>query len=400
MKFYLHHYSSQSGRKIMLELHNKKIGGRFVWSTGITIDPSMWDAHKNYIRIKSKKAEDIHSKLQALKEDIESYLASDTLITKNGLVAFLKNRETDIINPLVEELTSDDLSLLDWYQKYLDIKFSKLANGTYRGYKNSRKNLQDFLREKSALTIRPNSLSYLFIQEFESWLHTHYAPNSAAKQIKHIVMVLKFIQKNGIKLKLNLEDITYRETSGRKISLTFNQIKQLKELELTDRLDRMRDLMLIQCSTGMRVSDLFRISKNISNGKLAMQQQKTRKRVEIPLSKTVLDILKKYEGNPPVYSAKEYREGIKEVYKLIDDKSTIQIAEVKNGKAEFVTKFTWQEISSHDMVRTFITVSAERGMSVPDIAKIVGKSEQVIYKHYLNISQERAEKELMRAWDF
>lgn len=55
-------------------------------------------------------------------------------------------------------------------------------------------------------------------------------------------------------------------------------------------------------------------------------------------------------------------------------------------------------ISSHDAVRTFITISAEKGIPVPSIARITGKTVAVLLRNYLVDSQKVAETQLLERW--
>ena len=65
---------------------------------------------------------------------------------------------------------------------------------------------------------------------------------------------------------------------------------------------------------------------------------------------------------------------------------------------DFETVYKWELISTHDAIRTFITLSAERGMNVSSISKITGKTIPVLLKHYLSQSQKVADLEMEKAW--
>ena len=85
---------------------------------------------------------------------------------------------------------------------------------------------------------------------------------------------------------------------------------------------------------------------------------------------------------------------IKDIYKDCFPDNTIQI---RKGN-EFESVLKGDLISTHDAIRTFITISAERGMNVSAISKITGKTIQVLIKHYLSQSQKVADKEMEKAW--
>ena len=94
------------------------------------------------------------------------------------------------------------------------------------------------------------------------------------------------------------------------IYLSEAEITDLYNLDLSLRpaYERVRDLFIVGCWTGLRFSDFSRIeAKNIANGKITIKTQKTGKTVSIPLHKNVLGIMAKYEGKttnslPPALS--------------------------------------------------------------------------------------------------
>src|SRR5690606_16916247 len=120
----------------------------------------------------------------------------------------------------------------------------------------------------------------------------------------------------------------------------------------------------------------------------------TEKVIEIPIPPQVRKILEKYDYELPRISEQKYRQGIKRIYKNLFPDDMIQI---KDGN-KYKTVPVHEEISSHDAVRTFITLSAERGMSVNSIAKITGKTVKVLLENYLVESQKIAEQEMEKAW--
>ena len=78
----------------------------------------------------------------------------------------------------------------------------------------------------------------------------------------------------------------------------------------------------------------------------------------------VKEILIKCNYRLPFMSDVKYNKGLKDIYKMLDDKGTIQIREGSN----FVNRPKWKEFSRHDLIKTFITRAANRG--IPNDGKI------------------------------
>ena len=91
------------------------------------------------------------------------------------------------------------------------------------------------------------------------------------------------------------------------------------DLSLAKRLDRVRDLFIIGCCTGLRFSDLSQLcADNFSgDGTITIKTIKTGHTVVIPLHTRVRLIMEKYGYDlPKIPSNQKFNEYIKEVAKL------------------------------------------------------------------------------------
>lgn len=395
MKFYLNSYATSEGSRIMLEFHAAKIGGRFVFSTGILIKPVDWNKARGWPK-------DTRSTDSEKLEDIQGYIAEymkGDLPTSDGLRKYLNDQIEGKRQVTAERETLVDNSLLSKWQFFLEVKKKKTKEGTIKNYTRSREIMEIFLKENGKDKIRTDHFNNTLLEQFEGHLLEKYAANTKEKVIKHLAMFCQFAVKDGSKFGLDVDDIEYKEKAGRKISMTEEQLIELCNLEnLSLKHQNIRDIMVVHCMIGVRVSDLFKINKTMfKGGKLYLKQQKTQKPTIIPILQRAAEILERHDWKLPKYSEQKYRDYIKEIYAKIDDTSTVEVIG-KDGNLEL--RRVCEEISSHDMVRTFITISGDRGMPVPLIAQIVGKSPQVIYRHYLNPTQATAEREFAKAWNF
>lgn len=287
----------------------------------------------------------------------------------------------DSIKPnSVADIKNESQTMLDLWLSYLTDIRSKIKSSTLQTYTRCRGIFEEFLVSRHKHTIKTDHLTFSLIIEFESWMMDKYSPNQSAKVLGKLSSFCHYARKNKCLFGLDIDDIKYKQTSGRKIYLTVTQIEQIKNLKLTGRLDRIRDLMLLQALTSVRISDLFKLKSDmLIDGNFEIRQKKTGKLIYVKAFSTVLAIMKKYDGNPPQYSEQQYRMGIKDVYKIIDPDGKIEI-QTKDG---IKTVFRWEEISSHDMIRTYIMYCIDKGISTRAIAAVVGKTEKIIIKHYM-----------------
>jgi site-specific recombinase XerD len=400
MKFYLKK-SAAATQLIMLKIHDTQFSdGRFHYSTKERIEPKLWDEKKG----RAKGVKDyLNARLGLIESEASKFISLNRgILTKDALRDHL-----DSLRPKEVVVVPKNAMIQEWKDYITSIKGS-VSPRTIWNYNNSREVFENFLREKEQVHITPEQFTFRHYQAFQVYLktveikdkagkvvQTGYSPNTVSKRLKHLKMFVNYLGKMRVNVDMNPDDIKFKEVAGVKISLTEEDLVALENLRLTGTMSRVRDLFVLQCSTGVRVSDLFRIDRNVKEDKIVLETKKVAGNVvEIPLTSRSREILDKYQGKLPVISEQKYRDYIKQLYKAINPTGTIQ---VRVGD-RFENRYIWKEISSHDAVRTFVTLSAERGMPISAIAKIVGKSLSVLLRNYLVENQKTAEKEFKKAW--
>lgn len=170
------------------------------------------------------------------------------------------------------------------------------------------------------------------------------------------------------------------------------QVKEVYEYDLSEnkRLERVRDLFVLGCTTGMRFGNLAVISKeDIQDGFIRTVDLKSRsKRLSIPLNPISKEILEKYEYSLPRISNQKMNKYIKEVFKVIGYTDVIKKT-MKYGDelVEIKSKF-YERISSHTARRSFITIM--KNNRVPDkvIMSFTGHKSLEVFNNYYRPSEE------------
>lgn len=370
--------------------HDSKSG---LIATGKKIEPRFWDKktgkvkkHENASTL-NKFFNNLENKILKVATEIED---SDLSPTPGNVKDRLEERERERLPET--QLTK---SILSQWTEFIANKNSSLAPRTVQNQNHSLTALKTYLTEKKKEGISPERFTLKNLYEFERYLREkEYKPNTISKYKKNFKAFLKYYSKLGGKLGFILDDMKYKETPAIKVSLTQTELEALASYKLKGREAEIRDLFVLQCNTGLRISDLKRVDQNIHGNEIRITSQKTGSQIEIPISPTIRQILERYKYKLPQVPDQKVNEGIKDI---LEDACPDSIVQVREGK-KFKTIPKFQVISSHDSIRTFITLSSERGMSVPAIAKITGKSIAVLLKHYLNDSQRIAKQEFEKAW--
>ena len=175
------------------------------------------------------------------------------------------------------------------------------------------------------------------------------------------------------------------------IRLTKEEIIELSELEVRSTSEeRIRDYFVFLCLTGLRFSDLTRITKtNFSkrNGLyiLCLYTHKTIKRAEIPLTARAYDLATKYEFRFDYYTNQAFNRQLKDLLER-HHKFEDEIVEYRQVKERVIQKVMMrrEKISAHTGRRTFISILVEMGTSIPRIMAMTGHTKESTLKIYVD----------------
>lgn len=171
------------------------------------------------------------------------------------------------------------------------------------------------------------------------------------------------------------------------IALTLNQVKEVYENDFSHnpRLERVRDLFVFGCATGMRYSNFSLITKSdIYNGHIHVRDKKnTDKLLTIPLNDFSRSILEKYDFKLPLLANQKFNDYIKEVFEEIGYNQEIKkSSKIGNKVIEKIVPL-YQRISSHTARRSFITIMKNKKIPDKVIMSYTGhRSLEVFNKYY------------------
>lgn len=171
------------------------------------------------------------------------------------------------------------------------------------------------------------------------------------------------------------------------IYLDEKELLAIYNLQLTGQHDLVRDWFILDCYTGLRVSDLILLDKrNLSEGMITIANKKTGEKVVIPVHPLVKKILAKYKGFPPKISDVIMNRLIKQVGEKAKINGQVLFTITKGGvrKDEYLKK--WQAISNHTARRSFITNLLKNGVPDSIVMKLTGIKSSQTLKRYDKLS--------------
>ncbi len=286
-------------------------------------------------------------------------------------------------------------------------KQSRIAPNTLKSYVTSYNKLLQYEKD-SGLKITYQRVDLDFYHNYTSYLsNLGLSDNSIGKEVKNIKMVMRETLELGLHQNLLFKSKTFavNKKAKEQIYLRETELNSLEKLDLAKKpcLDRVRDLFLIGCYTGLRFSDYSRISKsNITedNKFIQIKQTKTKEPIAIPISAKAKIILEKYDYNLPSISNQKTNDYLKEIGKQIP-----QLNELFSRHIELEGKETIDEIerykvlTTHTARRTFATLEYIKETPTKTIMAITGHKTERSFMKYICTTQKDEAKRLMKIWE-
>jgi len=174
-------------------------------------------------------------------------------------------------------------------------------------------------------------------------------------------------------------------------------IHALKRDTFRRNLNEARDIFVLGCLTGQRISDYKRISKEMietivgSRKFLHLKQMKTGKDVYIPYTDMMQDILDRYSDRLPKVYDQHLNERIKKIGLLLGWTEPAGLMEHRGLLSYPSEKRFCDAIMTHTARRSFATNAYKAGVPLSAIMAVTGHSSEEMLKRYLKLdSKERA----------
>lgn len=190
-----------------------------------------------------------------------------------------------------------------------------------------------------------------------------------------------------------------KSTQKKVIFLTWDELTRLRECEIPESkqyLERVRDVFLFCCFTGLRYSDVFNLRRSdIKEDHIEITTVKTADSLIIELNKDSRSILEKYENVVfekdkalPVISNQRMNDYLKELAELARiDEPIRETYYIGNKRIDEVTP-KYALLSTHAGRRTFICNALSLGIPANVVMKWTGHSDYKAMKPYIDIADD------------
>ena len=265
-------------------------------------------------------------------------------------------------------------------------------------YKVLMKHVNDF-SDKYDCAIYTNSVTEDFIEDFIGYLRDKNMRNNTVKGlIEKIKAMTKKAGNYGYAVNRTFDEISVPEEDTCSIALSMNEITRIYYYTgLTKKQEKIRDLFIVGCLTGMRYSDYSTLtSDNIQKDIIIKKTKKTGVTVHVPVHSYIKELLEKYNGElPRDISIQHFNRSIKTICKKIGLTDKVVFTRTVGHNVVTDTYEMWQVISSHTARRSAATNMYNSGrMKTLQIMLITGHTTEKNFFRYIKIGREENAKNI------
>ena len=302
-----------------------------------------------------------------------------------------------ILKDLFTGKGSTQKMLIEYFNKYiaeLEVR-DQIKKISLNKYRQSVHSLNEYLRFKyNSSDLAIDKVNYGFINEYDLFLKQKYDlhRNTINKYHSRLRTILLRAQSEGIIQKQPYTNFKLASQKTERTFLSQDDLNKLIDLDLSynKSLDKVKDIFLFSCYTGLRFQDAQNLTENnltsVNNKPfLRFTQEKTHKAVDIPLLPIVKEIIRKY---------------CNESERLISKKLLPKISNQKvNSYLKIIGDLAGvNQLITHHMARhTFATtICLNNNMPMEDLSKILGHTNIKTTSIYGRITQQRLSESMAK----
>ncbi len=382
---------------------------RIEFTTGYRIDATKWDADKQ--RVKNgcsnklkQSASEINASLLEYYTEIQSifkrFEVEDVIPTPEQI----KEAFNALRKPVSEEPKPKKEALpCDFFQVFDDFVEDC---GRQNNWTDS--TFEKFAAVKNHLTNFREGLTFEFFDErglndYVGYLRDvkEMRNSTIGKQLSFLKWFLRWAYKKGVHQNNAYDSYKPKLKSTQKkiIFLTWNELNRLREFKIPfnkQALERVRDVFLFQCFTGLRYSDVFNLRRSdIKGDHIEVTTVKTSDSLIIELNNHSKAILDKYKDVAfeddkvlPVITNQKMNDYLKELAELAGIDEPIRQTYYKgNERIDEVTP-KYALLGTHAGRRTFICNALALGIPPQVVMKWTGHSDYKAMKPYIDIADD------------
>lgn len=388
------------------------------YSTGYKVNPKYWDSSKQKIKnvaVISNSIE-INNYLAGLKNNFNKSIANAVANGEAISKTFIDDLYQKISNKKQVVDVEEKMTFFKYCYEFIERKKKTLKvkkgkkSDTVKAYEQAIGFVASFQKDEG-YKVDFDTIDLNFYHEFLDYMQTKkkadgglYSANTIGKHIKTLKTIMNSATADGYNTNLKYKHTEFKiiKELTTAIYLTIHEIRELYLKDLTNypKHQKARDLFLMGCATGQRVSDFNRFSEcKIENHEdvdyVVLNQFKTGNKVYCRITPAMRKIMnERYNGKFPSPMVEQHiNDCIKEVAQMTGINELVNYERTQGG-IKIIEKIPkYNLVSTHTARRSYATNKFKAGVPVHDIMILTGhKSEREFLKYIREDGKEQAHR--------
>ena len=381
---------------------------RIEFTTGYRIDVAKWDSDKQRVRNGctnklKQSASEINVSLLGYYTEVQEIFKKFEVEEIMPTPEQIKEAFNELHKPIEEEVKPRKSTPNAFYKVFDEFvrdcgRQNDWTDSTYEKFAAVKNHLMNF---RDGLTF--DFFDEKGLNDYVTYLRDvkEMRNSTIGKQLSFLKWFLRWAFKKGLHRNNAYDSYKPKLKSTQKkiIFLTWEELNKLREFEIPaakQALDRVRDVFLFQCFTGLRYSDVFNLRRSdIKGDHIEVTTVKTSDSLIIELNKHSKAILDKYKDVAfeddkvlPVITNQKMNDYLKELAELAGiDEPVRQTYYRGNERIDEVTP-KYALLGTHAGRRTFICNALALGIPPQVVMKWTGHSDYKAMKPYIDIADD------------
>ncbi|GAB5398961.1 MAG: site-specific integrase [Aureisphaera sp.] len=385
-------------KESLILMHFSSKNRRFKKSIGYKCPLLHWDVKKQKVKTGKGMMQNAY-KINKRIDDIRVFTEKELSNMVSDVGTIDLEKLSQLVSSKIKSKDNEEDTIKSYVVNYaknlIESKRNRINVTTFRSYNQTIKLLE--LYEKSySDKLKFDHINLTFYRSFVDLLEDEeYSLNSIGKHIKNLKIFLNDALVNGITSNTIFKHRAFKvlKEVTTEIYLTEDEIRILakKDFENRPEIELARDIFLIGCYTGQRVSDYNGLTDSnidvIDGHKfIKIHQKKTGTIVHVPITKEIQGIMNRYNGSfPRKLSEPILRKNIKTACSAAGFKEDIEISYVKGGKLVKETIPKYKMVKTHTARRSFCTNYYIAGKPIQNIMLFSGHKTEREFLKYIRI---------------
>ncbi|GHB45697.1 site-specific integrase [Mongoliitalea lutea] len=433
--YYLKEKSKDGDTPILLFISYH--GNRFKYSTSKSIHPKYWNEDTQLSRQVKEfpQAKTLNDRLKFIRSEAERILSElENELGHPPAPDLLKSKLDEVLKDIPVQSPDDENrlpSFMELFERFiresedgtrLTSSGKRFDKRSIQKYQTTKKLLMDFSK---TYHLDFETINQNFYTKFVAYLNKEksktvngekvvikpsFTLNTVGKYIQVLKTFLLYATENGYNTNMFFQSKQFKshKVAGFSIYLNENEVQKIFELDLSKEphLERVRDLFVVGCWTGLRFSDFTTIRpENIKDRFFEIKTFKTGEKVVIPIHPMVKAIMAKYEGKhsnslPPAISNQKMNSYLKEIAQRVDILRTqVEVERIKGGLKTSTKMQKYELVTTHTARRSFATNVYKSGFPAISLMKITGHRTEKSFLLYIKVTPEENAKQLLDHWN-